>query len=134
MSAEMRRIDHVGIAVRSIDASLAYYMGTLGLALVADGPRPDGMVRLAYLEAGDTTLQLVEPLRAGPVADFIDRHGEGLHHVCFEVDDLEGVLAAVPGEDGDGITMGGLGCRVAFLKDRPNSVLIELSEAPGASG
>ncbi len=124
----IRRIDHVGIAVRSIDHSLEYYVATLGLTVIEDGPRPDGTVRLAYLAAGDTTVQLVEPLTDGPVARFLDVNGEGLHHVCFAVEGLESILDALPDSNGVQVEDGGRGCRVAFLTTRPNDVLIELSE------
>lgn len=127
----VHRIDHVGIVVRSIDASLEYYVSTLGLTVLEDGPRPDGTVRLAYLSAGDTTLQLVEPLTDGPATRFLESNGEGLHHVCFAVNSLEATLAALPGERGNAIEEGGRGCRVSFLATRPNNLLIELSETPG---
>ena len=126
----MRRIDHVGILVRSIERSLDYYTSTLGLELVADGPRPDGSVRLAYLTAGDTTVQLVEPLVDGPTARLLAASGEGIHHICFSVDDLRSVLDGLPGEGDQPIEDGGLGCRVAFLAAGPDGVLIELSEGP----
>ena len=126
----MRRIDHVGIVVRSIDASLDYYTKILGLDLIADGPRPDGSVRLAYLAAGDTTVQLVEPLALGPVAHALELMGEGLHHICFAVDDLEAALSGLPGEGDQPVEDGGLGCRVAFLSAVPSGVRIELSEGP----
>lgn len=128
MGERVRRVDHVGILVRSVDESLAYFTDTLGLRLVADEVRSDGTVRLAYLEAGGTTIQLVEPLVAGDGADTLRRRGEGLHHVCFEVDDLRATLGALPGEAAQPIEEGGRNCRVAFLAFRPNGVLVELSQ------
>lgn len=105
-----------------------YYIATLGLKVVHDGPRPDGTVRLAYLAAGDTTVQLVEPLADGPVARFLESNGEGLHHICFAVERLRPMLDSLPSEVGVTIEDGGMGCRIAFLSTRPNDVLIELSE------
>ena len=102
----------------------------IALVLIADGPRPDGSVRLAYLAAGDTTVQLVEPLVGGPVADALEATGEGLHHICFAVDDLESALRGLPGERNQPVEDGGLGCRVAFLATVPSGVRIELSEGP----
>jgi methylmalonyl-CoA/ethylmalonyl-CoA epimerase len=124
-----KRIDHVGVAVRDIDASLAYYVDVLGLVVSVDVPLDDGSTRLAYLEAGDTTLQLVQPLRAGPLAEFLDNNGEGLHHICFAVDELEGALRSLPGhERTDAMYIGGRRCRVSFIAARPNGMTVELTE------
>lgn len=127
----VRRIDHIGIVVRSIDEAVGYYVSTLGLTVLEDGPRPDATVRLAYLAAGDTILQLVEPLTDGPAARFLATHGEGLHHVCFDVANLREALDSIPHANSLAVEAGGRGCQVAFLADRPNNVLIELSQEPG---
>lgn len=124
----VRRIDHIGIVVRSIDEALGYYVSTLGLTVLQDGPRPDATVRLAYLAAGDTILQLVEPLTDGPAARFLSTKGEGLHHICFDVANLRDALDAIPSGNVVAVEAGGRGCQVAFLEDRPNNVLIEFSQ------
>jgi methylmalonyl-CoA/ethylmalonyl-CoA epimerase len=124
-----KRIDHVGVAVRDIDKALAFYVDVLGLTVSVDVALADGSTRLAYLETGDTTLQLVQPLRPGPLTEFLDTHGEGLHHVCFAVDNVIGALRSMPdGEPEDGVYVGGRGCRVSFVKAQPSGVLIELTE------
>lgn len=124
-----QRIDHVGILVRDIDASLPYYTGVLGLTVSTDATLDDGSARLVYLEASDTTLQLVQPLRPGPVADYLDLHGEGLHHVCFAVENIVDALRLLPGDEPeDGIYVGGRGCRVSFVASRPNGLILELTE------
>lgn len=124
----IQRIDHIGIRVRSIDASLGYYTDVLGLELIADEIRPDGTVRLAYLSAGESTVQLVEPLGDGPSADRLREAGEGLDHICFAVDDLSAALAEIPGEGDRVIDAGGRGSVVAFLTTHPNETLVELLE------
>jgi methylmalonyl-CoA/ethylmalonyl-CoA epimerase len=127
--AIVKRIDHVGVAVRDIGASLPYYVDVLGMKVSVDVQLADGSTRLAYLEAGDTTLQLVQPLQPGPVADFLAAHGEGLHHVCFAVEDIVSALQSMPGrEPTDGIYIGGRQCRVSFIGARPNGLSIELTE------
>jgi methylmalonyl-CoA epimerase len=124
-----RRIDHVGVVVRDIDASLGFYVDVLGLTVSVDVPLSDGSTRLAYLEAGDTTLQLVQPLRVGPLTEFLESHGEGLHHICFAVDDLVDAIRSLPGrEPDDGIYVGGRNCRVSFIRARPNGMALELTE------
>jgi methylmalonyl-CoA/ethylmalonyl-CoA epimerase len=124
-----RRIDHVGVVVRDIDASLGYYVDVLGLTVSVDVSLADGSTRLAYLEAGDTTLQLVQPLRVGPLTEFLESRGEGLHHICFAVDDLVEAIQSLPGQEpDDGIYVGGRNCRVSFIRARPNGVAVELTE------
>jgi methylmalonyl-CoA/ethylmalonyl-CoA epimerase len=124
-----KRIDHVGVAVRDVDSSLGYYVDALGMTVSVDVPLDDGSTRLVYLESGDTTLQLVQPLRPGPLMEFLDTHGEGLHHVCFAVDDIIAALESLPGHERvDGVYLGGRRCRVSFIAARPNGIRIELTE------
>ncbi|MBA2634964.1 MAG: VOC family protein [Chloroflexi bacterium] len=122
-----QRIDHIGIVVHDADAAAAYYRDTFGLQPGADVVLPDGSARLVYLEAGDTTLQLVQPLRAGPAADHLAARGEGLHHVCFAVSDLRHALASLPNEPDAVVSPGGRGLHVSFIGARPNGVTIELT-------
>jgi methylmalonyl-CoA/ethylmalonyl-CoA epimerase len=125
----VRRIDHVGVAVFDIDAAVTYYTDVLGLRLSVDTLLSDGSTRLAYLEAADTTIQLIQPLRPGSLADFLAASGEGLHHICLAVTgELETALSDVFDESPDGIYIGGRNCRVSFVGARPNNVLIELTE------
>jgi methylmalonyl-CoA/ethylmalonyl-CoA epimerase len=125
----VRRIDHVGVAVFDIDAAVTYYTDVLGMRLSVDTLLSDGSTRLAYLEAADTTIQLIQPLRSGSLADFLAANGEGLHHICLAVTgELETALRDVFGESPEGIYLGGRNCRVSFVGSRPNNVLIELTE------
>ncbi len=125
----VKRIDHVGVVVRDIDAALGYFVDVLGLIVSVDVALADGSTRLAYLETGDTTLQLVQPLRPGPLTEFLDAQGEGLHHVCFAVDNVIGALRSMPNDEPeDGVYVGGRGCRVSFVKTQPSGVLVELTE------
>jgi methylmalonyl-CoA/ethylmalonyl-CoA epimerase len=128
--AVVRRIDHVGVIVRDVEASAREFVDRLGMTITGMADLEDGTARLLYLEAGDTTLQLVQPLRAGGLADYLAANGEGLHHVCFAVDLLEPALAHLPGEEDrvGSIYMGGRGCRVVFLAARSAGVLVELTE------
>src|SRR5688500_6739629 len=90
-----RRIDHVGVIVHDADDSATSLTERLGLARGVDWTDPDGRFRLVYLECGDTTLQLVQPLAEGALSRHLQTRGEGLHHVCFAVDDLDAALAAL---------------------------------------
>lgn len=125
-------LDHIGIAVRSIDAASIY--AALGLSIDHVETVVSQGVRTAFLSVGDSNLELLEP--TGPdssVAKFIEKRGEGIHHLCFRVDDLEQSLHELK-EKGFRLinehpVPGAHGCRVAFLHPSAgNGVLIELSE------
>lgn len=83
------KIHHVAIAVRDIEASAAFYRDRLGLELREIQNLLDEGVKIAFIPVGETMIELVEPLAGGhSVAKFIEKHGEGLHHICFEVGDI----------------------------------------------
>lgn len=128
-----RQIDHVAVAVTNADIAVRWYEKSLGMIKVNDEEIHQGLnVRLVFLSttAGPegATLQLVSPIGDGPVARFLEEHGEGLHHVCFSVENLPVSLAAL-GETGAGVFTGGYGLPCAFLhRDVPTNVRIELVE------
>jgi methylmalonyl-CoA epimerase len=124
-----RRIDHVGVVVKDVHEAATWWTRRLGLTLVHVADVLEQSIRLAYLDVGDTTIQLVQPLRPGPIADWLDRHGEGLHHVCFLVDDLSRTLDALDDRGGRSIYLGGRGADVCFVDEAPCGVLVELTEA-----
>jgi methylmalonyl-CoA/ethylmalonyl-CoA epimerase len=125
-------LDHIGIAVKSLDAAGIYE--ALGLTIDHVETVETQGVRTAFLSAGDANLELLEPTGAdSPVAKFIEKRGEGIHHLCFRVDDIEAQLAALKAQGyrliNDAPVPGAHGCRVAFLHPAAgNGVLIELSE------
>lgn len=95
----LRRLDHVAVVVRDTDEALGYFSGTLGLAVASSEEIASPRVRLTYLDAGNAYLQLVEPLSGdSEVARWLDTNGEGLHHVCFGVDDVPSAVEALSGE------------------------------------
>lgn len=80
------RIDHVGVAVESIEAALPFYKKALGLEPVHREEVPGQKVRVAFLQAGETAIELLEPRgEEGAIAKFIKTRGPGLHHVAFHV-------------------------------------------------
>ncbi|MFJ4207979.1 VOC family protein [Paenarthrobacter sp. NPDC089675] len=125
----LKAIDHVAIAVKDADQALGYYVDRLGLKVVGDEIADDPGVRLVYLSVGADRIQLVQPLRPGPVADWIHERGEGLHHICFEVEDIESVLFDMPQEVHRSIFRGGRKRRACFLGDTPEGVNLELTES-----
>ena len=89
----IKQIDHLGIAVLSLDASIEYYKQALGLQCHGREEVASQKVRTALLQVGDMHLELLEPTSAdSPIAKFLEKSGEGIHHIAFRVDDLEGQL------------------------------------------
>lgn len=125
-------LDHIGIAVRSLDAAKVYE--ALGLEIEHVETVESQGVKTAFLSVGDSQLELLEPTGPGStVAKFIEKRGEGIHHICFRVDDIEAHLENLKAKGfrliNEAPVPGAHGCRVAFLHPAAgNGVLIELSE------
>ena len=85
----IQKIDHLGIVVRSIDEAIDYYEKVLGLSCKGREEVPVQKVRTAFFLIGEVRLELIEPTSAdSPVAKYLEKHGEGLHHVGFATDDI----------------------------------------------
>ena len=131
--AMMKKIDHIAIAVHSIEEALQAYEGALGLELADVGEVSEQAVRVAFLPMGESALELVEPLTSDSgVAKFLEKRGEGIHHICFEVDDIEAALQNLAAKGArliDEQPRQGAHGRVAFLHPKStHGVLIELIE------
>ncbi|GAB6394709.1 MAG: methylmalonyl-CoA epimerase [Bacteroidales bacterium] len=91
---ELTHIEHLGIAVKSIDACLPYYEGVLGLKCYNIEVVADQKVRTAFFKVGQTKLELLEPTGDdSAVAKFIEKRGEGIHHIAFAVPSVEAALS-----------------------------------------
>ena len=87
-------IEHLGIAVKSIEEALPYYENVLGLKCYSIEEVPDQKVRTAFMMVGQTKLELLEPTSdESPIAKFIEKRGEGIHHIAFCVEDANEALA-----------------------------------------
>jgi methylmalonyl-CoA/ethylmalonyl-CoA epimerase len=134
----MRRIHHVGIAVKSLTDAYAFYRGVLGLPLLREAEIAEQGVRAALLAAGDSEVELLEPLGpATAVGRYLAQRGEGLHHLCFETADVGASLADL-GARGvrllDATPRDGLAGRIGFLHPSACSgVLVELATPPDLS-
>ena len=85
----IQKIDHLGIVVRSIDEAIDYYEKVLGLSCKGREEVPVQKVRTAFFLVGEVRLELIEPTSTdSPVAKYLEKHGEGLHHVGFATDDI----------------------------------------------
>lgn len=125
-------LDHIGIAVRSIAGAKIYE--ALGLTIDHTEDVKTQGVKTAFLSVGDANIELLEPLSPqSTVAKYIDKRGEGIHHICFRVDRIEDHLELLKAAGfrliNEAPVPGAHGCRVAFLHPAAgNGVLIELSE------
>jgi methylmalonyl-CoA/ethylmalonyl-CoA epimerase len=125
-------LDHIGIAVKSLDAARIYE--DLGLSVAFVEEVPSQKVKTAFLSVGGSNLELLEPTSPdSTVAKFIEKRGEGIHHICLRVENIEEQLAQLQAKGyrliNEHPVPGAHGCRVAFLHPAAgNGVLIELSE------
>ena len=132
-------VHHVGIAVKRLSQAYGFWRHTLGLPLVREATVKAQGVRAALLAAGDSEIELLEPLGPEtPVGRFLAKRGEGLHHVCFNTADVAGDLSVLQSKSVpllDTAPRDGLAGRIAFLHPRAcHGVLVELATpAPGES-
>lgn len=125
-------IDHIGIAVESIEEALPFYREALGLVPVHSEEVPAQKVRVAFLQAGETAIELLEPLGGeGAIAKFLKTRGPGLHHVAFAIKDIDGHMKRLAGAGMPPIDAaarpGARGHKVCFLHPKhAQGVLVEL--------
>lgn len=129
----LRKIHHVGIVVRNLEEAYAFYRDTLGLPVHKTAVVEDQGVKAALLTIGNSEIELLEPINPnGGVAKFLQRRGEGLHHICFETDDVAAELAATKAKGIDLIDQTprkGLAGMICFLHPRANhGVLVEYAQ------
>lgn len=130
----VKAVNHIGVAVRSIEAQKAYYEGTLGAVFEGVEHVADQKVNVGFFRIGDVRLELLEPSDpSSTVAAFIEKRGEGLHHVAFEVADIASRIAELKSS---GLRMideapraGAHHMRIAFIHPKSTfGVLTELCE------
>ena len=127
-------IEHIGIAVKELDSAVKLYEDLLGIKCYKIEEVPDQKVRTAFFRIGETKIELLESTDSeGPISKFIDKRGEGLHHIAFAVKELEEQLKKakkanvrlineIPQKGADGLD-------IAFIHPKSTSgVLIELCE------
>ena len=129
-----RKINHIGIAVNNIEASLPFYRDTLGMMYEGAEVVAEQKVKVAFLAVGESRIELLEPTADdSPVAKFLTKNGEGVHHIAYEVADLEAALADLKR---DGVRLidetprrGAHGTSIAFLHPKATGgVLTELCQ------
>ena len=128
-------VHHVGIAVKNLKRAYRFWRDTLGLPLSREAEVREQGVRAALLAAGESEIELLEPLSPdSPVGRFLDKRGEGLHHICFRTADVAAELAALRAKGVallDPAPRQGLAGRVGFLHPKAcHGVLVELATPP----
>ncbi|NOR38302.1 MAG: methylmalonyl-CoA epimerase [Candidatus Thorarchaeota archaeon] len=89
------KLDHIGIAVKSIEANLKYYRDVLGMEYLGEEEVTEQKVRVAFLKLGESRIELLEPTSSdSPVAKFLEKRGAGIHHIAILVDDIEAALSS----------------------------------------
>jgi len=129
----MKKIDHIGVAVHSLEESIPLYRDVFGMHLHAVEVVEEQKVKVAMFEVGDVHIELLEPTSPeSPIAKFLEKNGQGMHHICYEVEDVDASLATIASK---GVRLidqasrpGAGGKRVGFLHPKSTgSVLIELN-------
>lgn len=132
----VKKIDHIGIVVQDIEAALKVYRDALGLELTKTEFVPEQRVKIAFLPTGESEIELVQPTTDDSgIARYLARRGEGIHHICLEVDDIEAALAQVAAQGMELIDktprIGSGGQKLAFVHPKSaHGVLIEFYERP----
>jgi methylmalonyl-CoA/ethylmalonyl-CoA epimerase len=133
---ELTHIEHIGIAVKSIEEQLPYYEGILGLKCYNIETVEDQKVKTAFFMIGNTKIELLEPTcEESTIAKFIEKKGEGIHHIAYATKNVNEALKEV---EAKGVRLidkeargGAEGLRIAFLHPKSTgSVLTELCEHP----
>ena len=130
----VEKIDHVGIAVESIDSWIGFYRDILGLNYIGSEVVAEQKVRVAFLAIGESRIELLEPISPdSPIAGFLEKRGGGVHHIALKVDDIEEALARHK-EAGarlidEHARIGAHGARIAFIHPKASGgVLLELCQ------
>lgn len=134
----LKRIDHIGIAVQSIQDALTFWARGLQVDVAHEEVVPSQKVQTAFIPIGETSIELLEPTSAdSPIAKALEKRGPGIHHLCFEVADIHATLASLKASGAQLIDEqprpGAHGKLVAFVHPKSTGgVLIELSQTQPA--
>ncbi len=134
------KVDHIAIAVQSLEEALKVYRDILGLELKGVEEVPEQGVRIAFLPVGEVRFELLEPIfPESPVAKFLEKRGEGIHHICVEVEDIEKTLRDLANKGVKLIDeqprIGAHGRKMAFVHPKSlHGVLLELYQKEGSHG
>ena len=134
MNGSIIKISHIAIVVPDLDEALGFWVDTLGLPLEHVEHVQDQDVDVAFLPSGDSEIELLEPIHPkSGVARYMEKRGPGIHHICFEVDDIDKMLARMKDASvpliNEEPTIGTGGKKIAFIHPKgTGGVLVELYE------
>jgi len=134
MSKIMKKIDHIGVAVKNLNEAMKIYRESLGLEIEGTEEVKEQGVKVAFIPLGESRIELIESTDPnGPIAKFIERKGEGIHHIALEVDHIEDALQKLKEKGVQLIDekprIGAHKMKIAFLHPRSTKgVLLELCE------
>ncbi|MHA1989401.1 MAG: methylmalonyl-CoA epimerase [Candidatus Hodarchaeales archaeon] len=132
--SNFNKIDHIGIVVKSIEDHMNFYRNILKLPFLGYKTVETQKVKVAMFQIGESVIELLEPIdEESPINNFLNKRGEGIHHLCYDVDNIEGTLEDLKAKNINLINekpvIGAKGGKIAFLHPKSTgSVLIELSE------
>ena len=132
-----KALNHVAILVEDLDEALTFWQDALGLPLDRTEDNPGEEVRIAFLPVGDSEIELLEPTtETSGLAKYLAKRGAGMHHLCFEVADIEASMARLTDKGAELINetprLREDGTRYAFVHPRSTGgVLVELHQKPG---
>ena len=131
--SQIKKVNHIAIVVENIENALEFWQGQLGLTLDHIEDVPSQASKVAFLPVGEGEVELVEPTDPeSGLAKYLEKRGEGMHHLCFQVDDIEAMLDLLEEKDVRLINESPVdlpGRRMAFIHPKAaNGVLIELYE------
>ena len=129
----IKKVDHISIAVKNLDEGLKTYEDLLGIKSSHTEEIPDQGIKAALIVLGDVEIELIEPIKPDTgVAKFLENKGEGIHHICFEVDDVDKELESLAAKGVQLIDKQGrkgLAGKIGFIHPRSTKgVLIELAQ------
>jgi len=131
----LTKINHIGVAVSSIEEALPFYRDSLGMTFSGTEEVPSQLVKVAFLSVGESKIELLEPISPeSPVAKFLEKNGPGVHHLAYGVEDIEAAIAKLVSKGTRMIDsvprIGAHGARIAFIHPKSSGgVLTELCEA-----
>jgi len=132
---KIKKIEHLGLACRSAEAAAKFYTEVLGLPVVSRENLPDMKLQVVKVQVGESVLELLEPEAGGDpvISKFLESRGEGIHHVCLEVEDIREAIAELKAKGyhplWDEPKVGAGGKWVVFLRPKETfGILIELNQ------
>jgi methylmalonyl-CoA/ethylmalonyl-CoA epimerase len=131
---KIKKIEHLGLACRSSEAAAKFYTEVLGLPVVSREELPDMKLKVVKVQVGESVLELLEPQAGEPViAKFLESRGEGIHHVCLEVEDIREAIKELKAKGFHPLweepKVGAGGKWVTFLRPKEAfGVLLELNQ------